>query len=76
MCGNCHLPFFRILLEQATAINDNGQIVANSGSGSAYLLTPLATTPIPEPSTFVLFGAGFAPAGLLGFVVSRRNRST
>src|SRR5947209_19352823 len=49
-------PALGITLRDANGINDNGQIVANSGS-RAYLLTPLATTPIPEPSTLALFGA-------------------
>jgi probable HAF family extracellular repeat protein len=47
-------PALNITLREATAINDQGQIVANSGN-RAFLLTPTAT-PIPEPSTLALFG--------------------
>ncbi|MBV9226051.1 MAG: PEP-CTERM sorting domain-containing protein [Acidobacteriaceae bacterium] len=43
-------PALYLGLNEATAINDHGQILAN-GNGRAYLLTP-----IPEPSTLALFG--------------------
>lgn len=43
-------PALGITLSNATGINDNGQIVANS-NGHAYLLTP-----VPEPSSWALFG--------------------
>ncbi len=50
---------------EATAINDQGQIVANAGvlNGDvrAYLLTPL--TPVPEPGTCLL-GAGLLLVGV------------
>ncbi|MBV8707049.1 MAG: PEP-CTERM sorting domain-containing protein, partial [Acidobacteriaceae bacterium] len=43
-------PALGIRLNSANAINDNGQIVANSGN-RAYLLTP-----VPEPRTWALLG--------------------
>lgn len=46
-----------ITLTDATAINDIGQIVANSGS-RAYLLTPVAESSVPEPATLALLGVG------------------
>ena len=56
-------PSLHLFLEQATAIDDQGQIVAN-GLGGAYLLTP-----VPEPSTWTLFGIA-----LVG-ILSRSLRS-
>ncbi len=47
-------PGLGVTLNQATAINNGGQIVAN-GFGHPYLLTPIAA-PVPEPSTLPLFG--------------------
>lgn len=44
-------------LTEARAINDAGQIVANSASGKAYLLTPFLA-PVPEPTQTVLFAIG------------------
>jgi probable HAF family extracellular repeat protein len=44
-----------VVLNEAVAINDRGQILANSGNGRAYLLTP-----VPEPATAVLLMAGLA----------------
>ncbi|MBV9307467.1 MAG: DUF3466 family protein [Acidobacteriaceae bacterium] len=44
-------PALGIRLNSANAINDNGQIVANSIGGHAYLLTP-----VPEPRTWALLG--------------------
>ena len=59
-------------LEEATGINDSGQIcgygIAPDGNTEAFLLTP-----IPEPSTFVLLAAG--AVGLLGFAWRRRRRT-
>jgi probable HAF family extracellular repeat protein len=59
-------------LEQANAINNIGQIVGMgrnaAGQGFAFLLTP-----IPEPSTLALLGAG--AVGLLLFVWRRRRRA-
>ena len=48
-------PTLQLTLMEATGINDLGQIVANSydRGGRAYLLTP-----VPEPGTWLLFGAG------------------
>jgi probable HAF family extracellular repeat protein/autotransporter-associated beta strand protein len=58
-------------LEQATAINDNGQVAGwglnSSGQQDAFLLTP--TTPTPEPSTAALLTA--AVVGLVGFGLRR-----
>ena len=43
-------PALHITLDDARAINDNGQIVASNGSnGHDYLLTP-----VPEPGTWAL----------------------
>jgi probable HAF family extracellular repeat protein len=50
-------------LSEAVAINDKGWIVANSGNGHAYLLTP-----VPEPETGALILAGLAA------VVARARR--
>jgi probable HAF family extracellular repeat protein len=48
-------------LKGAASINDKGQIVGNgiiNGEQHAFLLTPDSATPVPEPSTIVLFGTG------------------
>lgn len=50
-------------LYAAVAINDRGQILANSGNGHAYLLTP-----VPEPATCALMLVGLAA------VVSKARR--
>jgi hypothetical protein len=56
-----------LTLEEATAINDMGQIVG-FGEGpegeSAFLLTPVR---VPEPSTWAMMLAGFAGLGLAGY---------
>ncbi len=50
-------PTLRVTLEKATGINDSGMIICNgtnaSGQADAFLLTPVA-----EPSTLTLLGAG------------------
>ena len=56
-------PALHVILTGATAINDHGQIVANSDN-RAYLLTP-----VPEPSTWALLGVTF-----LGIATWRRVR--
>lgn len=54
-----------ILLSEARAINDAGQIVANATNGRAYLLTP-----VPEPGHGLLLLAGLC---LLAVVARRRT---
>ncbi|MEK8051877.1 PEP-CTERM sorting domain-containing protein [Ideonella sp. DXS22W] len=56
-----------MVLNVATAINEQGQIVANSDLGHAWLLTPEtldgslpAPPPVPEPATWALWLAGLA----------------
>lgn len=44
-----------VVLNEAVAINDRGQILANSGNGRAYLLTP-----VPEPAAWALLACGLA----------------
>lgn len=44
-----------VVLNTAVAINDRGQILANSGNGHAYLLTP-----VPEPGSWALLVCGLA----------------
>ncbi len=65
-------------LEQATGINDNGQIcgygINPSGQTDSFLLTP--TAPTPEPSTVALLGVG--AVALIGYrwrrhVLSRKT---
>lgn len=51
-------PNLQITLAEARGINDLGQIVVN-GNGHAYLLTP-----VPEPGTWVLLGAGLLCSSL------------
>src|SRR3954454_16188201 len=57
-------PTLGITLEEATAINNSGQIVANSSfsSSRAYLLTPISN--VPEPSTLALFGVALLGLGV------------
>lgn len=50
-------------LVDAFGINDSGQIVALSGSGQAYLLTPVSSVPIP--ASIWLFAS--ALVGFIGF---------
>jgi len=54
------------ILEDATAINDSGQIagygIDPAGTAEAFLLTPTAVAPIPEPSTSILAIVGCAAA--------------
>lgn len=46
-------------LKDAVAINDSGQILANSSTGSVVLLTPVGSmVPVPESSAFAYFGVG------------------
>lgn len=71
-------PSLGVTLSSGLGINDKGQIVAFGGpgpypGGHVYLLDPLnsVTTPVPEPSTWALFGL-FLPALL---VWAHRHRS-
>lgn len=53
-------------LQNANAINNNGQIVGSgifNGQQRAFLLTPVGN--VPEPSTFMLAGLGLASAVFL-----------
>lgn len=52
-----------VLLVEARAINDLGQILANANNGRAYLLTP-----VPEPGTWLLALAG------LGWIAIAKRR--
>ena len=54
-------------LRDAVAINDLGQIVANSADGRAFLLTP-----VPEPATY----AAIMGAAVFWVVAIRRKRRT
>ena len=54
-------------LDSAFAINDNGQILAGSNVGEAYLLTP-----VPEPESYALMLAGLS---LVGVAASRRKQA-
>jgi probable HAF family extracellular repeat protein len=60
-------------LEQATAVNDSGQIVGwgqtNLDQDFGFLLTP-----VPEPSSVLLFIAG--AMALAGFALRRKTRAT
>lgn len=47
-------PALGVTLNGATGINDEGQIVANSGGLYSFLLTPVT---VPEPATLGFFGA-------------------
>jgi probable HAF family extracellular repeat protein len=55
-----------IVLTEARAINDDGQIVVNGGGG-AFLLTPVATN-TPAPASLALLGAG-----VFGILCMRRR---
>lgn len=59
-------------LREATAINDNGQIVGHgyiSGEYHAFLMTP--TQAVPEPETYAMLLAGL---GLIGGMARLRKR--
>lgn len=64
-----------VLLTDATAINDHGQIVANgtlNGRQRVFLLTPI--TSVPEPGSFALSFCALAGIAVLRPRVSRIER--
>lgn len=54
-----------VVLDEARAINDLEQVVANASNGQAYLLSR-----IPEPETYALLLAGL---GVAGYQARRRK---
>ena len=58
-------------LYEATGINDLGQIVANSYDYSANGEHAYLLTPVPEPGTWLLFGAGLLLLGVLARAYGR-----
>ena len=55
-------------LTRALAINNLGQILANSSNGQSYLLTSVAAVPEIDTNVMLLIGLG-----LYGFIAKRRN---
>jgi probable HAF family extracellular repeat protein len=54
-----------VVLDEARAVNELGQVIANANNGHAYLLSP-----IPEPEIYALMLAGL---GVVGFMARRRK---
>ena len=71
-----------VWLNEATGINDRGQIVADGyidGQSGAFLLTPCnrcQTSGVPEPSTWAMMLLGFAGLGYVGYRRAREPRGT
>ncbi|MDQ6675803.1 MAG: hypothetical protein M3Z09_00740, partial [Acidobacteriota bacterium] len=56
-------PALGLVLTTATAINDGGQIVANSDGSRAYILTPVPDATVPEPGTLAVCAAALLLLG-------------
>lgn len=70
-------PAYGLTITSATSINDMGQIVGQACGGprngcTAVLLDPLS--PVPEPGSWLMLGAGLGLLGMLSMSGRRRRR--